>query len=68
MRIPKLVITGEINNLPGPYKVTISKSANFTSNNDFPPVSGALVTITESVELRKNFKEKEPGQLFYKKR
>jgi hypothetical protein len=40
------VITGEINNRPGPYKVTISKSVNFSADNNFPPVSGALVIIT----------------------
>lgn len=42
----KTVITGEINNRPGPYTVTISKTVNFTSDNNFPPVSGAFVTIS----------------------
>jgi len=40
------VITGEVNNDPGPYKVNISKSVNYSSDNIFPPVSGAFVTIT----------------------
>jgi uncharacterized protein DUF4249 len=39
------VINGEINNKPGPYKVTISKTIDFTSDNHFPAVSGAFVTI-----------------------
>ena len=40
------IISGEVNNLSGPYKVTISKSVDFTSDNNFPPVSAAFVTIT----------------------
>jgi len=42
----QLVITGEVNNRPGPYHVNISKSVNFSSDNIFPPVSDAFVTIT----------------------
>ncbi|MGN6530536.1 MAG: DUF4249 domain-containing protein [Ginsengibacter sp.] len=42
------VITGEINNRPGPYIVKISKTINFSSDNVFPPVSGAFVTISGS--------------------
>lgn len=40
------VITGEVNNKPGPYQINISKSANYASDNIFPPVSGAFVTIS----------------------
>lgn len=40
------VITGEVNNKPGPYFVNISKSVNYSSDNVFPPVSEAFVTIT----------------------
>jgi hypothetical protein len=43
---PQIVITGEVNNLPGPYTVTVSKSVDYTSDNIFPAVSGALVVIT----------------------
>lgn len=42
------VITGEVNNKPGPYKINISKSVNYSSNNIFPPVSGAFVTISNN--------------------
>ncbi|MEO6894768.1 MAG: DUF4249 domain-containing protein [Ginsengibacter sp.] len=59
----QMVITGEINNLPGPYKVTISKSINFTNDNDFPPVSGALVTI-KSRRITDTLLEKIPGSYF----
>lgn len=40
------VITGEVTNRGGPYKVNISKSVNYSADNIFPPVSGAFVTIT----------------------
>lgn len=43
---PQIVITGEVNNLPGPYTVTISKTVNYTNDNVFPPVSGAVAYIT----------------------
>lgn len=42
----KTVIFGEINNHSGPYKVTISQSVNFTSSNNFPPLSHAFVTMS----------------------
>ena len=43
---PQTVIIGEVNNRQGPYTVTISKSVNYSSDNVFPPVSGAFVTIS----------------------
>ncbi|HET7117780.1 MAG TPA: DUF4249 family protein, partial [Hanamia sp.] len=42
----RTVITGEITNKAGPYLVNISKSVYYSSDNVFPPVSGAFVTIT----------------------
>ena len=59
----QLVITGEVNNLPGPYKVTVAKSVNFTSDNTFPPVSGAVVTITGN-GVTDTLEEKDPGNYF----
>ena len=63
---PQMVITGEINNLPGPYKVTISKSVDFTANNTFPPVSGALIII-KNKRLIDTLIETEPGNYFTRK-
>ncbi len=54
------VITGEINNRQGPYTVTISKTVNFTSDNNFPPVSGAFVTISGN-GVTDTLKETNPG-------
>ncbi|HEY5367495.1 MAG TPA: DUF4249 family protein [Hanamia sp.] len=56
----QLVITGEVNNRPGPYHVNISQSVNFSSDNTFPPVSGAFVTITGN-GLVDTLTEKTPG-------
>ncbi len=54
------VITGEINNKPGPYIVTITKTVNFTSDNNFPAVSAAFVTI-DGNGVTDTLKETSPG-------
>lgn len=56
----QIVITGEVNNRPGPYHVIISKTVDFASDNNFPPVSGAFVTITGN-GLVDTLKETTPG-------
>jgi hypothetical protein len=45
---PQIVIEGNITDLPGPYQVQISKTVNFSADNVFPPVSEAIVQITDS--------------------
>jgi Domain of unknown function (DUF4249) len=45
---PQVVIEGEINNEPGPYRVSITKSVSFDSSNVYPPVTGAVVKITDN--------------------
>jgi hypothetical protein len=45
---PKIVIEGNITDGPGPYRVLLSQTVNFSANNTFPPVTGATVTITDS--------------------
>ncbi len=42
----QIIITGEINNHRGPYTIKISRSVTFSSDNIFPPVRNAFVTIT----------------------
>lgn len=54
------VVTGEVNDGPGPYKINISKTINFTSNNTYPPVSGAFVTITGN-GIKDTLSETQPG-------
>jgi hypothetical protein len=61
----QIVITGEINNRRGPYKVNISKSVNFSTDNIFPPVSDAFVTITGN-GVTDTLSEVEPGKYLTK--
>ncbi|RNI37980.1 DUF4249 domain-containing protein [Hanamia caeni] len=63
---PQIVITGEVNNLPGPYRISISRSVNFGETNDFPPISGALVTI-KNKRITDTLSEDEPGKYFTKR-
>jgi hypothetical protein len=44
---PQLVVEGNIYSTPGPYYIQISKTVNYSSNNQFPPVSGARVVIRD---------------------
>jgi hypothetical protein len=47
-----LVIEGSITDAPGPYTVKLTKSVNFTENNNYPPILGATVVITDDVNQR----------------
>jgi len=42
----QIVITGTVDNRPGPYELKITKTIDFNSDNIFPAVSGAVVKIT----------------------
>ncbi|MEZ5018448.1 MAG: DUF4249 family protein [Flavipsychrobacter sp.] len=44
---PVIVIEGEITDTTGPYKVKITKTIDIDKNNNFPGVSGAVVTIAD---------------------
>jgi hypothetical protein len=44
---PQLVIEANVLNTPGPYYVQISKTVNFSANNQFPPITGARVIIQD---------------------
>ena len=44
----KYVVEGVITNEPGSCKVYISQSRQFDEENQFPPVSGAVVTIKDN--------------------
>ena len=48
----QMVIEGEVTNLPGPYQVRISRTVNFSASNTYPPVTGAIVKITDSTTGR----------------
>jgi len=46
---PQIVIEGNINDSPGSYYVTLSKTINFDQPNNFPPVIGAHVVMSDTV-------------------
>ncbi|MCK9413679.1 MAG: DUF4249 domain-containing protein [Prolixibacteraceae bacterium] len=45
---PKIVIQGNIYDQPGPYIVKISNSVNFDASSNYPPVTGAAITISDN--------------------
>jgi hypothetical protein len=45
---PAIVITGNLNDQPGPYIVTLSQTVNFSQPNTFPAISGAFVSIADN--------------------
>ncbi|HEV3412794.1 MAG TPA: DUF4249 domain-containing protein [Puia sp.] len=56
-----IVIQGEVTNQPGPYYVTISRPVDFYADNNFPPVSGATVVITDNSGQTDSLIEVSPG-------
>ena len=58
---PRIVIEGLITDRPGPYTVTISKSGSYFNQPVLPPVTGAVVIITDNVGTIDTLKEKKPG-------
>lgn len=64
---PAIVITGNINDQPGPYTVTLSQTVNFSQSNTFPPVSGAFVTLSDNEGTIDTLVEMLPGTYLTKK-
>ncbi len=58
---PQIVIKGEVTNNQGPYTVTINVTVNFSAENNFPPVSNALVIISNNAGLIDSLTETSPG-------
>jgi Domain of unknown function (DUF4249) len=46
--VDKLVVEGNITNLPGPYFVKLTKSVNFNNDSTFPVVANAVVTVYDN--------------------
>ena len=45
---PKLIIEGYITNQPGPYQVKITQSVSYFSNNPYPIIDNAFVTLSDN--------------------
>jgi Domain of unknown function (DUF4249) len=56
-----IVIQGNVTNQAGPYYVTISQPVDFYADNNFPPVSGAKVVISNSEGQNDSLIEVSPG-------
>lgn len=55
------VIDGMITDEPGPYYVTITKSVNFSDSNDYPPITDALVIISDNTGVVDTLTESSDG-------
>jgi hypothetical protein len=44
---PKIVIEGEVTDMPGPYFVKLSRTVNFSDFNEFPPIEDAVVILSD---------------------
>lgn len=59
---PQIVIEGVITDEPGPYFVNISRTVNFSDDNSYPPISNALVIISNSLGINDTLSEVSPGR------
>lgn len=57
----QLVIEGNITDGPGPDTVRILRSVNFYADNNFPPISGAAVIVTDNAGNKDSLTESLPG-------
>src|SRR6478752_4860906 len=56
----KYVVEGVITNEPGVCKVTLTQSKPFYENNQFPGISGAVVTVKDN-DVEYSLPETQPG-------
>lgn len=56
-----VVIDGWVTDAPGPYDIKITQSVTFTSELAPPPVSGAVVTLSDDAGFSEQLFEAEPG-------
>jgi Domain of unknown function (DUF4249) len=64
---PHIVIEGLITDKPGPYTVLISKSGSYFNQPALPPVSGAVVIISDNAGTIDTLDEMKPGNYFTSK-
>ncbi|HXB28327.1 MAG TPA: DUF4249 domain-containing protein [Puia sp.] len=58
---PQIVIQGEVTDSAGPYSITINQTVDFYADNVFPPVSGAIVKISDDEGYTDSLTEFSPG-------
>jgi hypothetical protein len=45
---PNIVVDAQITDQAGPYTVNLTQTVNFSDNNNFPPITGATVIISDN--------------------
>lgn len=58
---PQIVVEGAVTDAPGPYTVAITKTVNFDEANEYPAVTGAMVTISDGT-MTDTLTEAGPGR------
>jgi hypothetical protein len=58
---PQYVIEGAVTNAPGPYTVRVSRTAEATKDNGYPPVTNAVVVITDDAGNSDTLTQSTPG-------
>lgn len=58
---PRFIIEGTITDQPGPYYVIITKSTDYFNPSDPPPVSEAVITVSDNLGNTDTFTETLPG-------
>jgi hypothetical protein len=61
---PNIVIEAVINNGPGPYMVKLSKTGSYFNTPVLPPVSGAVVIISDNIGRVDTLREDSAGMYF----
>ena len=65
---PQLVVEGNIYNTTGPYSIQLSKTINYSSLNQFPPVTGAAVFVKDLTDgTNDTLQESSAGRYLTKK-
>jgi len=58
---PLLAVEGEITDQPGPYTVTLTKTAPYFDQAELPRVSGAVLTLADNEGHQETLQEVSPG-------
>jgi hypothetical protein len=58
---PQIIIEGNVTDQAGPHFVKITKTVNFSDENNYPPVTDALVIISDDSGIADTLIEKSPG-------
>jgi hypothetical protein len=61
---PKFVIEGHVTNGPGPYLVKVTKTRNFSDDNNFEGITNAFIMISDNQGNRDTLVQTQPGRYY----